>query len=380
MELKKVGIITYYNFYNYGSSLQAYALSEKIKSCGYDVYLIDYANLTYSWNKKLRINVLGKRALSLLIHPTLILRTLFTKKVGKYAVVSRSKELREKFDDFFAHNFKFPTEDYTQKNTKFWAFVSGSDQVWQLSAPGLHHIFFLRFCEKKKRISYAASFGTVTVPSYNRKKLEKYLNDFNYISVREDVGVEIVQNYAPKKDVQQVLDPVLLMSSEWWNEKRSQCKVEDRYILCYFLGPVKENAYKIRKIAEACNANVVWVATGYEECLQGEKILEPTPFEFLDLVANAEFVCTDSLHGTEVAITFEKQFIVFARNYLIGSEQRSRIDSLLRMLKLEDRMEESGTNDTAKWYKKIEYESVQKILEEMRVSSSNYLKNALERS
>ena len=170
--IKKVGIVTYYSFYNYGSSWQAYALANTINEFGYEARLIDFANYNKEWNNKLRKRVLFHRLIAMIQHPSTIKKTLQTKTISSNVVKLRDEEIREKFTTFLNKSLPLSDDDFSSKQSDYMAFVCGSDQVWQLEPPGLHYIFFLRFCERKKRISYAASFGTTTIPEYNKKYLK----------------------------------------------------------------------------------------------------------------------------------------------------------------------------------------------------------------
>lgn len=370
--MQKVGIVTYYSIYNYGSVMQAYALSETIKKMGYEAVLIDHANLNKKWNKKIRFRVLRDRLIQLLTHPLYIYNTVRIKNAGKNDIVIRSLDQDKKFDEFLDRWFKYPETDYTKDNS-YVAFICGSDQVWQLSLPGLHYVFFLRFCDKKKRISYAASFGATSIPDYNKKLLKKYLNDFSYISVRERIGVDIVEKNSENKALQ-VLDPVLLVGREFWDRFTEKYVIDIPYLVAYFLSNPDGYIDEIRDYANKYDLKIVWISTGYEKTINGEDIIEPAPREFIDVVRNAQFVCTDSLHGTEFAIIFHKQFITFPRKYKIVPEQHSRILSLLELTGMNNRLYE-GNN--CNWSKTIDYQIMEMNLEKMRKKSLEFLKTAL---
>lgn len=375
---KKVGLVTYYSFYNYGSSLQAFALSETIKSLGYDARLIDYSNMSLGFNKRLRYRLFLSKLICYMINPKLIISTYKALKIGNKAVSVRSDELKKKFDDFTNDYFSLEKSDYTKRNTDFWAFVCGSDQIWQLESPGLHYIFFLRFCPKKERISYAASFGTVTVKKYNEKRLKKYLEGFYALSVREDIGVDIVKNNTKNRKAFLVLDPVLLKNKNWWDRYKKDVCIEFDYLLAYFLGDCENYIDNIRTLANKEKLRIVWISTGYESPSANEVVLEPDPLQFLGLFDNAKYVCTDSLHGTEFSIVYHRPFMVFDRMYQIGSEQQSRIDSLLRIMNLRERRF-GGNLSIDNSDKDINWGRVDSIIAKRKDHSIRYLSKALKR-
>ncbi|MBP3793165.1 MAG: polysaccharide pyruvyl transferase family protein [Ruminococcus sp.] len=370
--MKKVGIVTYYSIYNYGSVLQAYALNKTVLKLGFSPVLIDHANMNKKWNRKIKRKVLLNRFLQLALHPSCLYDTINIKKAGKRDIIIRSKKQEKKFDVFLKHYFTFPETDYTI-DSNYIAFITGSDQVWQFSLPGLNYLFFLRFCPQNKRISYAASFGSISVPSYNRKILHKYLNEFNRISVREKIGCSIVNAYSSKK-AKHVLDPVLLVEANFWKDLSIAYPIDNKYIVAYFLSDPSNYLPEIRRTAQYYNAKILWISTGYEKAMKDDIIAEPSPREFLSIINNAKYVCTDSLHGTEFSMVFHKQFTTFHRKYSIVPEQHSRIESLLNMTNTCNRL--FYDKDTFK-KESINYTNLDKIISKKRNESLRFLIDSL---
>ena len=307
----------------------------------------------------------------------LIKTFIASKNNGKYAVSARDETLRNKFNSFIKEEFTTAQNDYTHDNV-IDKFVAGSDQVWQLSVPGLHPTFFLRFCSQEKRVAYAASFGTTTIHDYNKKKLIKYLSEIPFISVREDVALEVIHNVLPdREDVVQTLDPVLMHDTDWWRREESEISnIHSKYIICYFLGDPSEYRSQIDRIIESYSEDikVYWVSTGYEMPRSDEFIYMPSPREFIYLIDKALYVLTDSLHGMEFAILFHKEFMACERHYITEAEQSSRVTSLLNMLSLDYI---KIKNSKEKISEKIDYKIVDSILDCKRNLSNDFLLKAL---
>lgn len=375
--MKKIGIVTYYSFYNYGSILQAYSLQSTIKEFGLKPILIDYADHTKKWNRKLYLKMMINRIGCIILHPYIIKNFLKGKRIGNKSISSHSAVLKNKFTSFVSNEFEVPFSDYT-KDDEYKYFVTGSDQVWQLNAPGLHPTFFLRFCDPSKRISYAASFGTTTVPKYNMNRLKKYLKDFYSISVRERIGIDIVRSVlGESKAVSKVLDPVLLHNMEWWNDFSKGSKYSsDNILLCYFLGESKPFVDIISEISSQYNLKVVWISTGYEKIGSGQILTEPSPKEFVNLVANANIVITDSLHGMEFCVLFHKRFIPCNRVYENNHEQKNRIDSFLQDVGLSGYLVNNKNNEY-RFPSDKEYQRIDVYFEQERKKSLQYLDNLL---
>ena len=92
------------------------------------------------------------------------------------------------------------------------------------------------------------------------------------------------------------------------------------------------------------------------------------PKDFLSLFNYAEFIVTNSFHGLAFSINFNKEFIVVKRN-----EFNSRIDSLLRLTKSESRQFDKNHFSIDILDKKIDYKSINQILEKERKKADKFI-------
>ena len=100
-----------------------------------------------------------------------------------------------------------------------------------------------------------------------------------------------------------------------------------------------------------------------------------SPADFVNLVKNAECVCTDSFHGTVFSIIYSRPFFTFKRfNKKASLSTNTRITSLLTRLGLMDRlvldMDSKQTFD-------IDWKKIQSGVSQFRKASSEYLLNAI---
>ena len=371
--MEKIGICTYYNNYNYGSYLQSYALLKTIEKLGYEAYLIDFNDLSKEWNRLLHKRTIISRLKCLLINPQLLFSTFRARKIKQEQTVC-SEEQSQKFDRFAKENLRFFRDDYTL--AEFKAFIVGSDQVWKLSLPGLHYVFFLRFTSKSKRISYAASIGTDEIPSFNRRLLRKYLNGFNSISVREVKSVKLLTELDSNLVIQNVLDPVLLAGKEFWKNDIPKLNISG-YILLYFLDSFDNNIDQVNDIiSQYPNSQILLVNTGITTpYIHDCQIINPSPLEFVSLIVNSKAILTDSFHGTAFSILFSKEFYTFPRCYKIYSGQQYRLASILGMFSCSDRYMERCT--VLSDIKPLDEVKIQLVLERERNQSWDYLINAI---
>ena len=372
--MKRIGIVTFFSNCNYGSVLQAYALSNYLKQKGYNTEIIDYLTSKNHFNVNMRMRTIINRMSVLLKHPKILKETLKGKKKSIKSVKMLSCETVLMYKGFIEKYLK-PFQGKYHHSNDFDAFICGSDQIWQISAPGLSDIFFLRFTIPKKRIAYAASLGSVSIPEYNAKRFKKYINEFSSISVRENASKKIIKDSC-EKDVTHVLDPTLLVGKSFWEKIINDYETQDDYILCYFLDK-NEGLENIVKLAKNNNLKVLWVETGIKNP-EGTENISPSPFKFVSLIKNATFVISDSFHACCFSALFEKNFYIVRRNYQGYPAQHIRIEELLSILKMQDRqIDNCLTFNQLNTINKERYIDANERISKLRETSQIFLENAL---
>lgn len=349
--MNKVGIITIIDKNNYGNRLQNYALQETIKKLGLEVKtIVNYNSINRkNWKyplKKLKFN-------------------MQTKKNIKF---DERRECFENFDRLIDYTDYYVTP-FKKLDKYFDFFIVGSDQVWNPNYR-MSDVDLLNFVKNKKKISYAASFSVNDLSEKNKNKLKKSLKSFYRISVREDLGKEIINSLGLDKEVLVTLDPTLLLTSEDWEKVMRKPKQygnsKRSYILSYFLGEKSEQAKKfIEKVSKEKNLDVIDILN------KTDKFYKTGPSEFLYLEKNASMICTDSFHSSVFAIIFSKPFVVFNRENS-KSNMNSRIDTLLREFELNNQK----YNGISQNYE-FDYNKVQNILKEKKSESISFLRNSL---
>ena len=261
---------------------------------------------------------------------------------------------------------------------EYIAFIAGSDQIWNASIH-IDSIYFLRFVPKKKRIALAPSFGISSIPDYNRKSVQDGLEGFTRIAVREKTGRMIIEQYCEIPTIQ-IADPVFLLSMEQWIQfSESENAPTMPYIFVHFLNRPKEQTItEIEKLSKKLGIQVVCFSYSYLEYNKFENAIhiDGTPKEFVALIRNARYVCTDSFHSTVFSIMLHTEFYTFPRQHLHTASQSSRITDLL---------ERFGLDRKYVKYQKISDESlidwnvVDEIIEKDRVVLKKYLEEEIKR-
>lgn len=374
--MKKIGLITSFKELNYGAVLQAYALKNTIEKLGYTCEIIWLEGSKSKYND-IRVKKVISMAKKMLLNPTIINSTIHSYK--KAFTKDFTLESKYMFDEFQVEYIKANLYKYSvlkKKEQEYQYFVCGSDQIWNSYAAYVDPMYYLRFTDKSKRIAYAPSFGKNDVPQYNYKTIRKYISEFQALSVREQEGARICKDLI-NKEVPVVLDPTLLLDAQTWKSILPISSVEDdnKYCLLYFLDyPSKAALAAIREVKSRFKIKYL----PYEfECFFDDDKSDAGPIEFLNLINNAEYILTDSFHGTVFSINFNKKFLTFKRDYGKNQDQSSRLKNILQLLSLENRYIEHISNATKLIDDKIDYINVENKLNELRRKSLNYLKNSL---
>lgn len=358
----RLAIITPYGMENYGNRLQNYALQKVLENDGHKV-----ETLVVEKRAKGRINELRRN---------------FVVDNGKgFRFVRKAERMKKRaFQNFTNKYIHCRIERYADNlipetiNNEYDAFIVGSDQVWNPFYWGKADAsyYLLSFADKDKRIAYAASFGLEEIPVQFENIFEEELSKFSNISVREKGGTEIIKKIC-NKDVAAVLDPTLLIDRNEWRKLELNYSVDTskEYIVKLFLGEQDEDTVNyIDKFAKEF---------GYEifelQNIQERRLFQCGPEEFLCFIDHAQAVFTDSFHTAVFSIIFHTPFVTFERSHKNGQNIVNRIDSLLQLFGFSDR---KGRIDYTN-IKACDFGIVDRILEEERKKSLEYLKKALDK-
>lgn len=367
----RIGIMTWYRYENYGTVLQACALSKKIEQLGYDPRFIQYTpkgkcivEEKFDWKyitHKIKNKIINRNNR---LYVSEERHKLFKKYIELHIVETR---LCNTYPELF------------ELNEEYDAFVCGSDQIW--SPLCFDDKYFLSFVKNsEKMVAYAPSIGTVEVTnSYIREEMSQQLKRFKYLSVREKQGAELIYNIAGV-DAKVVLDPTLLLTAEEWKVygvKDRATILKSNYIVCYFLGEYRKYETFVKTLSKKSGMSV-YVVPVFDGQEKYAAPFEVGPSEFITLIKNAKYVCTDSFHGMAFSINFNIPFSVFKR-FSDGDpeNQNSRIINLLEVLKLSDRLIESTSNALSKNFFECDFEYANRKLEKLRDDSIEFLKKTL---
>lgn len=298
-----IGLFGLWNQCNYGSIITYYALNRTLEGMGKSVLMIDRPS-------------------------------------------AGTEETNTHARRFAAENYKGLTmpmnnADLHRLNQSCGMFMTGSDQLWNYSvSKNFGKMFYLDFAaDNKRKISYATSFGHEIdfAPESQKKLLQGYFKRFNRISVREDNGVDILNNIYGIK-AEQVIDPVFLCEKKMYEDLADKSKrvlPKEKYILSCLIDPTEEKKVSINTLSNILDGmktiNLLdgfnWLSDKNAEKIgiECEKNVETA--DWINYIRNAEMIITDSYHTVCLAMIFKKNFVALPNKF----RGYSRFDSIGRL-------------------------------------------------
>lgn len=374
--MKKIAIIPLaYRSYNYGGTLQYYALEKAIESLGFWTKVLDIDNYGEMLFNVEKVKELSRHSLiNRLIHKmaweysnykTWKIQNIFNKRKLNF------DEFREKYVVSYA------PESLEGLNGQFDGYVSGSDQIW--NPQWAKSTFFLNF-SKNLKVIYGASIGKKSLSNDQKRVYGELLKCVDAISVRESDAAEQLQPFVDKKIIT-VIDPVFLLDSSKWRELigKSNNKYGD-FIFCYLLGDDAVKRKEIKKEKKKWKKKVIsipYVTQRYilHENYADDMKIDEGPLDFLKLILFADCIITDSFHATAFSIIFHKKFIVLNREPKSG-QMISRITTVLNYFGLDELLKDSLENIDVNDIKEPNWDDIDMKINKLRNQSLDFLKEA----
>lgn len=391
MTKKKIGIAAVTYKENFGSALQTYATQYTLEKLGYDARIFEIKGVHREIHIKKLLYYAGR---------------MFDPVELKYLMAnlkSRSRKSASASTDHYAHDMQIRKQVYAEFNKKWnkmlplvkgWkglskqaqemdAVVVGSDQLWRPSnIVGCY--FTLEFVpDNVKKIAFSTSFGVPELPASLHKHAKRFLSRIEHISVRENSGADIVKKECGR-EATVVCDPTMMLTAEdWLHIQDAKPFAEGKYILMYLMGDNPEQREFVKQLSKKTGCRIIGLLHGatyiaYDEEVVDEKPYNVGPSEFINLIKNAEYVCTDSFHCCVFSILNSTKFFAF-RRWPDGSKfsANDRLYTLLGFTGLTSRMLTGKEDVDTCIADKIDFEKALDKVAEKRELSLEYLKNAL---
>lgn len=371
----KLAIMTWYHYRNYGTALQAAALTRvlrdlghepqmiRYKPCGYHRTVLDYSAAAFA---KRAFNKITKRS----------------KATNESHFCGAEKD--KLFEAFLNEHIVFTEPCQTKAdleglNDLFDAFICGSDQIWSpLNFDPKYYLDFVH--DPTRKIAYAPSLGVEKIEDkYIRAEITELLNSFGSLSVRETAGQKLIKELSGK-DSRVVLDPTLLLTASQWETRfcPESTKGKESYLLVYMLGNNGMHLDAAVKTAAKLGLELRIIPVHKSDLTRDGCIAGAVgPQEFLELIHNASYVCTDSFHGMIFSLLFHRPFTAFVRFEKDDARnQNSRVFHLLSTVGMNDRLM-AGDDWAAVADSEPNFTTADRAINELRDSSIQYITEAL---
>lgn len=357
---EKVGIITIHHADNYGSALQAFATQKIINNLGYNAIFVNHMCKQVSKEYGIK-RVFAQKNLKAMIETIIRITILYPSRIN----------FRNFRDKFFAEQEELKV---IEKQQQFKKFVVGSDQVWNYKITGLDKAYFLDFVtDNSKKISYASSFGITEIEEDKRPVYQKLLKEFHKIAVREEQASVLIKDLIGE-EVPVVLDPTLLLKREEWVELVNKKNKYQNYILCYQIAHSQSLVDFAQELARKTGKKIISIQGSMRNKFEAKYIWSAGPLEYINLFLHADYIVTNSFHGTAFSINFNKNF--FTELLPSFEKTSSRLESILDMFELRNRQIVDGKNTNM--LENVNYEKVNQLLDQKRGESINILKTFIE--
>ena len=359
----KIGILTHYNVNNQGAQLQMLAMKYYLESIGYQVCI-----LTYEKNFDFDQGEAEKNSMSLCSFPYYVKNYLIDKGIG-LTLFNFRKVLSHKKS---WEDLEF--QSYNQNDCD--AILIGSDEVFSIDV-GCNKMMY-GYGLNKPAIAYAPAFGRTTeqlLKEFHCYELVKSgLEKMYALSARDRHTQKMILNMT-KRNVPIVSDPVLLYDGRQFIVPIKPIKKKYLLIYAYDRNMIDKNEIQnIKEYAKRHGLITVSLGTYHKWC---DKNIVCNAKEWYSYFKDAQCVITDTFHGSIVAIKNHCNVAVFIRE----SINAFKLESLLIETGLQKRRLNQITVENLEFIlsEKIDYEKVDKMINNLLITSKQYLKSSLEK-
>lgn len=343
----KCGIVTVYNSENCGSYLQGYAMAKFLQKNGHEAVFIRQNFSDHSASPKNYLTKLAK-----------------TLARGKFAnaklLADRRKLFRQAIDQYL---------QVVENADGLDCCLLGSDVIWDVTG-GLfrnHHPFFWGTQFPTKVISYAASIGFSKKEDLAKVNfIRSSLENMAAVSVRDEASQQLLQPYCDK-EIRLVCDPTYLIGREDYDAIAKPTEL-NKFIFLYYYGDLPAaDREALQKIAKAEGLKIVTFGSYNPWC---DLNLPYDPLLFLSIYDKADYIITNTFHGTVFSSIYEKRFAVVKND-------KQKVINVLKMCGLSDKMTETAADYETILHSEFDYEMARQNIARERANSLDYLSKAL---
>lgn len=333
--MSKIAIVTLYDYYNYGSFLQAFSMQKYCNNKGHDCVFVRTQSAKRKYHRSFRFS--GKHDN---FHDILKKILLFERDLKKLKQIKIDKLSTQRVN----------------------ALLIGSDELWNTENDSFsqYPYYYGVGFEDIPTLVYAMSIGNGKTDSFKKKDyIIPAIKRLERIYVRDANTKEAIEKIV-EREIEIVCDPTLLLNKSFF-DTLPQKKIKQPYILLYSYDLpeyINESIKQYAKdhsflICSACFRHPI-----------ADKHINCTPLEFPSVIKNAALVITSTFHGSLFSVLYNKRLIVLP--------YAKKTSDFLIMLGLQEVIMDSNCNYNAFCSladKKISYTTVNKKIEALRNKS-----------
>ncbi|ALI53963.1 polysaccharide pyruvyl transferase family protein [Celeribacter marinus] len=371
----KAGLFTYHFSDNYGALYQAYGLREWLRGRGIYAEFVNY-HPTYveeggPLDRPWKPSLWGKNATIAYMWQAHMRRKLFGDKVQR----ARFESFRRDVLGVTGPRIR-RAEDLAPAVAGMDILFCGSDQIWNPSIQkGLDPVYFLDIpgSDHTYKVAYAPSFGRGTIEGRYNSQLSSLVSRLDGISVREATGLDVLERVGIARGQACVVpDPTILLGR--FDSLLGDGIAPDDSVFCYALRSdevIRDVALETARITGGMLRAPRTTHQRWSDIGEG---IVPGPVEWLQTLAAARVVVSNSFHGVALSVVLNRPFIAVG---LPGkrAQMNARVENLLAIVGLEHRLLTDA--DPAKvrqlTEKPIDWATVNARLDAVRRNAEAYL-------
>lgn len=349
----KIGILTFHWAVNYGAILQTYALQKFLEVKGHEVRIINYKPKTADLSILYYLKS-PRRTLSLIKH---------------YKEIKRQKSKDVCLDVFRSKYLHLTTRCYTREDvaqivSNYDILISGSDQILnpQFTLNGEGHptsVYYLDFECMARKVGYAVSFGCTTYPQKASEYAMRWIQNFDTVGTREESGIKILRQLGYSKSSKIVPDPTVLCGKSLFDNIKLHIEKKD-YTYVYLL----HNRILDVKYTSNTTSPILYADSD---------VHKTSMIRWLEDIASAKQIITNSYHGMIMSIIFHVPFVVLLESNS-GVGMNDRFTTLLSRLQLLDRVVANNAKEiNATFLKEIDWRVIDFLMTDYKRIGDNFL-------
>ncbi len=297
----RIGILTFHRSHNYGAYLQAFALAKSIElEIGGEIEIIDFNMKTA--DRLYKKTVIKKNNILSLVHN--LKRYKMFQESLRMLPLSNLTMISDSCDQFI-----------DMVKDRYDIIVVGSDEVWKLKrVRGFPNPYWLPGNLGCKKVSYAASSRSNFDKLSDEGKilLYKYINDFDYIGVRDKPTYTSVSRYVENNNKLNLnCDPTFNFdfNSNKENGKSILIKRFKVDINKKVIGIMSTDPTLYTEIRKTYGDRFEFVSL-YNKIPYTKSVADLTPFDWVDVIAALDFLVTTYFHGMCFAMKSNVPFVL----------------------------------------------------------------------